>query len=129
MSYAVGFDERWKRDVGYGVPSLCDRPGCLEKIDRGLAYVCGGEQLYGGDKGCGLYFCDTHRIWHRFRTGENGLYCERCCAGRRPFAPKPDLREWLEHKMNDPSWEAWRRRNPDKVRWTREVLAMIDRRS
>lgn len=53
MSWAIGYDENWKRDVGYGVPAICDHPGCNEKIDRGLAFVCGGEPM-GGEKGCGL---------------------------------------------------------------------------
>jgi hypothetical protein len=43
MSWAIGYDGRWKRDIGYGVPAYCDHPGCNEEIDRGLAHVCGGE--------------------------------------------------------------------------------------
>jgi hypothetical protein len=61
MSWAVGFDSNWKRDIGYGVPATCDRPGCGTGIDRGLAYVCGG-QPYGGEEGCGLYFCGYCRV-------------------------------------------------------------------
>jgi hypothetical protein len=55
MSWALGFDGNWNRDIGYGVPSYCDHPKCSAKIDRGLAYVCCGQEPYGGD-GCGLYF-------------------------------------------------------------------------
>jgi len=40
MGWAVGYDNRWSRDIGYGVPAWCDEPGCSEAIDRGLAYVC-----------------------------------------------------------------------------------------
>ena len=42
MGWAVGFDNNWNRDIGYGVPAICDFPGCGEEIDRGLGYVCGG---------------------------------------------------------------------------------------
>ena len=59
MSWAIGFDSRWNRDIGYGVPATCDFPGCGVDIDRGLAFVCGGEP-YGGEDGCGLYFCASH---------------------------------------------------------------------
>lgn len=106
MSWAVGYDERWQRDIGYGVPSMCDHPGCREKIDRGLAYVCGGEP-YGGEDGCGLYFCSKHR-----RITERVQQCERCAAGwdapGGPFEPTPDLPEWIEHKRTHPSWAKWR---------------------
>src|SRR5690606_23075125 len=53
MGWAVGYDSNWNRDIGYGVPTTCDHPGCNEKIDRGLSYVCGDEP-YGGEHGCGL---------------------------------------------------------------------------
>lgn len=59
MSWAVGYDAKWHRDIGYGVPATCDYPGCAAEIDRGLGYVCAGEP-YGGEHGCGLYFCDAH---------------------------------------------------------------------
>ena len=98
MSWAVGYDTQWNRDIGYGVPATCDFPSCGARIDRGLAYVCGDEP-YGGDYGCGLYFCGAHR---------KGDFCERCCAGQEPFVPTPDLPEWTQHKLTDPSWQAWR---------------------
>lgn len=104
MSWAVGFDDNWNRDVGYGVPCVCDHPDCSEAIDRGLSYVCGHEP-YGGNKGCGLFFCVKHKP---------DVYCERCyCEDvddepKPPFAPKPDVREWIDHKNTDPSWAQWR---------------------
>jgi len=102
MSWAVGFDKNWNRDIGYGVPAECDHPDCHNKIDRGLAYVCGGEP-YGGENGCGLYFCEDHLIY----AGDAAV-CERCAAGEKPFEPKPDVDEWIKHKETDPSWEEWR---------------------
>ncbi len=98
MGWQVGFDPNWKRDVGYGVPALCDHPDCGEEIDRGLSYVCGNEP-FGGETGCGLFFCYGHK--------HHGL-CERCTAADDPFEPTPDVAEWTEHKATDPSWAEWR---------------------
>jgi hypothetical protein len=98
MGWSIGFDTRWGRDIGYGVPATCDHPGCRAKIDRGLAYVCGGEP-YGGEDGCGLYFCEKHG---------GGSHCERCRAGVEPFKPKPDHPQWVRFKAKDPSWAEWR---------------------
>jgi hypothetical protein len=107
MSWAIGFDANWQRDIGYGVPATCDAPGCGAHIDRGLSYVCGNEP-YGGDRGCGLYFCDKHQVgrWQR---------CTRCTNYRQPYKPSPDVREWIEHKLTDESWEQWRKENPKEV--------------
>lgn len=104
MSWSIGYDDRWKRDIGYGVPAYCDSPGCTEEIDRGLAYVCGGEP-YGGEHGCGLYFCDQHHC------GENST-CRRCELELPPFIPKHEHPDWIKHKLIDPSWQQWRDENP-----------------
>jgi len=115
MGWSLGFDTNWKRDVGYGVPALCDHPDCSEEIDRGLGYICGGE-VGGGGHGCGLFFCGAHRAG-RHET------CERCDAGRGAYAAKPDITEWIEHKLTDESWQAWRDRSPGEVAQLREILA------
>jgi len=122
MGWAIGFDERWNRDVGYGVPATCDHPGCEEKIDRGLAYVCGGEP-YGGEHGCGLHFCGKH-LWHRRPRGETRFYqnCKRCMTYRTPFTPTPDVAEWNEWKLTDASWGLWRSENPTAVSAIRAAL-------
>lgn len=103
MSWAVG--EYNGRDIGYGVPAVCDHPDCNEPIDRGLGYVCGGD-VYGGDDGCGLFFCGKH------------LYptlCEKCVYGEEPFNQKPDTQEWKNHKLTCDSWREWREKNPQAV--------------
>lgn len=82
MGWSEGYDEFWKRDIGYAVSATCDHPDCDAKIDRGLAYVCCGQQPYGGECGCGLYFCGEH-------AGADHQ-CERCQAGEPPFDAKPD---------------------------------------
>lgn len=120
MSWSVGYDNNWKRDVGYGVPCTCDHPGCNKEIHRGLAYVCGGEP-YGGEDGCGLFFCSDH-----LRVGVEGKdhqVCECCAKGDTPFNPKPDVPEWNRHKLTDETWQRWRDENPDEVAKMTATLA------
>lgn len=118
MGWAVGYDSHWQRDIGYGVPAFCDHPRCRAEIDRGLAYVCGGEP-YGGEKGCGLYFCGEH-----LSGGTVAPRCSRCRHHKRPFAAKPDHPMWIQHKLTDESWAAWRAEHPDAVREMRQALGM-----
>lgn len=103
MGWSLGYDKNWERDIGYSVPAYCDHPGCNEEIDRGLSYVCCNQQPYGGEDGCGLYFCEKHR-------GADGK-CARCSAGKPPYQPKDEHPEWVWHKLTDPSWDTWRREN------------------
>ena len=56
------------RPIGYGHTAECDHTGCSEKINRGLAYVCG--TMHGGEGGCGLYFCDDHKHTHKCDSSE-----------------------------------------------------------
>ena len=107
MGWSIGYDSKWKRDIGYGVPAYCDHPECDEKIDRGLAFVCGGEP-YGGERGCGLYFCGKHLPL----SGRQ--LCERCQKNKPSFTPKPEHPTWIKHKLTDPSWKEWRKLNPSK---------------
>lgn len=113
MGWSIGYDTTWKRDIGYGVPAWCDHPGCQVQIDRGLSHVCCQQQPYGGDEGCGLYFCSSHQSW-------DGR-CERCQPEEDnrellpPFDAKPDHPAWLRHKLTDPSWTLWRQENPEEV--------------
>lgn len=120
MGWSIGYDSTWKRDIGYGVPATCDHPGCGATIDRGLTFVCGG-QPYGGEYGCGLYFCSQHqRIAGSAR--ENAPLCTRCYRGLGPFPPSDDLLEWKAWKLADESWADWRRRHPDEVKKLEEAL-------
>ncbi len=124
MGWSIGYDHNWNRDIGYGVPATCDHPGCGRKIDRGLAHVCGGEP-YGGDHGCGLYFCGSHI----FLGGERPHACERCRDAKEddevtPFDPTPDRRVWLRHKLRHHSWKQWRDENAKEVA---EIKAALDK--
>lgn len=116
MGWSIGYDNNWKRDIGYGVNSFCDHPRCSAVIDRGLAFVCGGQQPYGGDSGCGLYFCSEHQQYHSFRNGDKGFYCFRCCSHKSPYRPKQDHPEWINHKLTHKSWEQWRKENFKEVK-------------
>lgn len=115
MGWSIGFDSKWNRDIGYGVPAICDHPKCNARIDRGLAYVCCGQEPYGGERGCGLYFCGEHQV------GPHGE-CSRCNKKRAPYKPKPDVPEWLRWKLRDASWKQWRDGNPEIVLQYRERL-------
>jgi len=112
MGYSIGYDKKWKRDIGYGVPSICDHPDCNEEIDRGLSYVCGTEP-YGGERGCGLYFCGKHLDY----TPTLGQLCDRCYPKvRKPYCAKPDTLEWVKHKLTDKSWSGWRAQHKREVK-------------
>lgn len=115
MGWSIGYDGNWDRDIGYSVPAECDHPKCHEEIDRGLSYVCGGEP-YGGEYGCGLYFCVHHFDYRKPRKAADTVQlCPRCFAYKKPFKPKPDIAEWIEHKLNHESWQEWRDENPQIV--------------
>ena len=116
MGWSIGFDPKWNRDIGYGVPAVCDHPGCDNRIDRGLSYVCGGD-VYGGEHGCGLFFCGEHLFF-----GPENWACERCLNDGDPFEAKPDSLEWVAWKLSDESWEQWRSENPDGVAKLNEFL-------
>jgi hypothetical protein len=65
-----------KIEAGYGVEAVCEEDGCDEKIDRGLAYLCGNEP--GGDEyGCGGYYCAHHLYLGSGAPVSEGL-CKRC---------------------------------------------------
>jgi hypothetical protein len=60
--------------VGYAVEATCDQDGCETKIDRGLAFVCGGMHD-GGNFGCGSYFCYEHLL-----LGHPEQLCKKCVS-------------------------------------------------
>lgn len=131
MSWSIGSDG--DRDIGYGVPAECDHPACIEKIDRGLSYVCGTDPR-GGEHGCGLYFCGEHLNYKDVEnkrtiqvSGEEETtvqLCDRCFENKPSFEPKADVAEWVNHKLTDESWRGWRDENPEEVQKMRESLAV-----
>lgn len=125
MSWAVGWDSTWQRDIGYGVPSICDHPKCDKEIDRGLAFVCGGHP-YGGDKGCGLFFCGDH-LWTMIGRGVQ--LCTRCKNYSPPYKAKPDRPQWIRHKLKHASWKRWRAENADEVKALTEALKVLKKQN
>lgn len=130
MSWNLGFDDKWNRFIGYGVPAYCDHPSCNKEIDRGLSYVCGGEP-YGGEEGCGLHFCEEHLHFYYTEDEELGScnspqLCQRCYDAKSKnkelilFTPKKEHPEWINHLLTDSSWEEWRQKNPDLVKKFKE---------
>lgn len=125
MGWSIGYDDNWKRDIGYGVPATCDHPGCGAQIDRGLGFVCGGDS-YGGERGCGLFFCNEHMLMPISPKLPPQL-CDRCYPRKRePFEPTPDVPRWIRHKLKDESWSQWRAENPDEVAACQSQLAASD---
>lgn len=118
MGWSCGWSDRWQRDIGYGVPAVCDHPVCGASIDRGFSYLCGTPPY--GDDGCGLYFCGDHLT---YSDDAPGTRCERCWNGDDPFTPTADTPEWVHWKLTDDSWADWRDANPDK---TAELRAFLD---
>lgn len=113
MGWSLGFDTKWNRDIGYGVPAYCDHPGCTEEIDRGLAYVCCASQPYGGEHGCGRYYCGKHEANKWEGSGEDGEEDEtQVCGHADDDYISPDHHEWIRHKRTDESWQQWRDENP-----------------
>ena len=113
MGWSIGFDEYWQRDIGYGVPAVCDHPDYNKEIDRGLSYVCGGD-AYGGEFGCRLFFCSEHLHYADFDDNCTQV-CERCASFEKKFEAKPDVPEWVRWKLTDESWLPWRIDNPVEV--------------
>lgn len=68
------------RNIGYVWEATCDHKGCNEKIDRGLAYACGGmhgENVDGGIN-CENYFCGKHLKNSVTIDGCWVSVCEKC---------------------------------------------------
>jgi len=63
-------------EAGYAVDTVCEQTGCKEKIDRGLAYLC-GETPGGDEHGCGGYFCGQHLYMALDLPATEGL-CKPC---------------------------------------------------
>lgn len=121
MGWSIGYDENWKRDIGYGVPAECDHPRCNEQIDRGLSYLCDDEH------GCGLYFCEEHLDYHERRVAngemESVQLCPKCSRyDKKAYNPKEDVTEWILHKLADESWATWRLDNPKIVKEMKKRL-------
>ncbi len=132
MGWSYGFING--RDVGYGVPAICDQPGCDKEIDRGLAFVCGGN-VGGEPNGCGLFFCYEHlayynnieHVWSQQLCDVCGINYKIGDENYKLFVAiydaKPDTEEWCHWKLADKSWSMWRKANPKEVKELEVVVA------
>jgi hypothetical protein len=78
MGWAFGTNAEG-RQIGYGMPAVCEHEGCTEEIDCGLAYCCGGLKgtAHGGNgPGCAHFFCPKHLFAVH---GAPAMLCENCC--------------------------------------------------
>jgi hypothetical protein len=81
MSWAYGVNSKGK-EVGYSVAATCEHPGCGAKIDRGLAYACGGthdEMDYYDNPCCDGYFCEDHLAYPAVEQDATRM-CAKCRA-------------------------------------------------
>lgn len=117
MGWSIGYDETWRRDIGYGVPAYCDHPGCTAEIHRGLSYVCCATQPHGGDTGCGRYFCSEHM------AVEYDDDDEPRCGHIDQDHVSADHPDWLQWKLGDASWQGWREEHPEQVERLRHMLS------
>ena len=127
MGWAVGWEPNTRRWRGYGVPAVCEEPGCDAKIDRGLAYACGGLD------GCGRFFCKEH-LYSSYEIIEAGLavaegefVCARCLEWAEPYPCKPETVEWLTHVLTDESWEQWLSEEPEAADSYRAQLRALEK--
>ena len=139
MGWSMGHCGEHKRDIGYGVPAPCDHPECNEIIDRGLAYRC-CENIH-HDASCKGYFCEEHRQNYVYQDELADMSPEElkvlgidsneevaqdddgiiCC--RHTIQPHKEAVVWLEHILNDESWEVWRTKHPERIERFKKLLA------
>ncbi len=87
MGWADCGDDSRGRRIGYAWSARCDHVWggrkCSTKIDRGLAYACGGMHGENGDD-CEGYFCAEHLYYVEGAEGTHGRQrCRRCAASIR----------------------------------------------
>lgn len=81
MGWAHCGTDRQGREIGYSIPAVCDKEGCEQEIDRGLAYACGG--MHGeGEFECEQYFCFKHLVYvvDPKRWKMSPQMCESCAG-------------------------------------------------
>lgn len=126
MGYAVY--ERGDRFAGYGVPAYCDFPECLTKIDRGVDYLCesrtvyrffdidSGEELTLEEADSGTY--DVTEMEY-----EEPTHCDMFFCGQHTdhdshgftWVDKGEHPDWVDHLLDDESWQQWRDENEEEV--------------
>ena len=109
MGWAHCGDDEKGRPIGYAIEATCDHEGCDARIDRGLAFCCGG--MHGGEAienhdgtafltACGGYFCSEHRVGVAGFVGGHGRIVEVCAPCREAV-----IRHVGEYDDCPDSWE------------------------
>lgn len=135
MSYEMYFSTQHKRWQGYGVPAVCDHPGCKETIIRGVGYMCCENP--NNPVSCGGFFCDDHRevtIIHKsefddIEDDEDAInellvdydlqevpeFDEDDCFYRCDHSPieYKEHPKWVAHVESDPTWAQFRLEDPE----------------
>lgn len=110
-NYAID-DSRAEGDqeIGYSVSAKCDLADCEVDIDRGLAYVCGGD-AYGGEYGCGKFFCLPHLGWYSYWTvyGEEHYSPQMCPACGAEWEKQGLTEDEYYDKLEDALYSQYRR--------------------
>jgi len=76
MGWAYG--KIGEKEIGYSVEATCEHPECDAKIDRGLAFACGGQHGT-RDGSCLGYFCDEHLDFPALDE-DHPRMCGACCT-------------------------------------------------
>lgn len=97
MGWADCGDDSRGRRIGYAWAARCDHvwagKKCNARIDRGLAYACGG--MHGSDEySCEGYFCPKH-LYISSNIEAPAQLCRRCCL-RADLAARPLGKEKAE---------------------------------
>lgn len=95
MGWANCGEDSLGRPIGYAHGATCDHKDektgkrCRARIDRGLAYACGG--MHGADEfSCEGYFCARHLFCPENEEAP-GMLCKTCCdAADEVFAARSE---------------------------------------
>lgn len=142
MSWSIGYCEKQKRDVGYGVLAICDHPGCTAEIDRGMDYICCEDINHNAC--CGAFYCAEHRDNYVYGDEIDDMDDEELEAlninvesqevydavedgdivkcRHEPIEKGKENAAWLEHCLKDETWQKWRNENPEMVTAYQEAL-------
>lgn len=130
MGYKIGYQGKFKRFLGYGIPAICDHPGCETEIDRGMGHACYEGVPY--DSACGGFFCSEHHEnyvypdeiedLHQEELNQLGLDPDEdysdidgavCC--RHSMEKHKEAATWINFILTDESWEKWREKYTEQT--------------
>lgn len=145
MGYSVYYSDKNTRFQGYAMHAYCDHPGCKNEIDRGMGYVCCGNQDH--PNSCGGFYCAEHadlctlisedefeealddeEVQEQLESygltempvfDEDGYFYH---CQHEPIEKDKEHPQWLNHVLTDESWEEWRNANPEMRQKYQDLL-------